>query len=113
MRMSTFGWFALGFASSLAVSGTIAIARAADRVTVGAPAGYVVAESRFSTATVRGAVRNTSLGPQVQLPGGSWIYCRRSCSETLRVETVDFWNSRGGNAPAGGEGGLLNLHWRW
>jgi hypothetical protein len=34
------------------------------------------------------------LGYQVQLPGGTWIYCRMSCTETLRVETVDFWEAR-------------------
>jgi hypothetical protein len=55
------------------------------------PAGdYVVAESRFGHGTVTGAVRNTDLGPQVQLPGGHWEYCRRSCSETLRVQSIDF-----------------------
>ena len=50
----------------------------------------VIATSRFGNGSVGGAVRGTSVGPQVQLPSGSWIYCRRSCSETLRVETVDL-----------------------
>ena len=55
------------------------------------PAGdYVTAESRHSNGTVSGAVRGTELGPQVQLPTGRWVYCRRSCSETLRVESIDF-----------------------
>ncbi len=56
--------------------------------------GYVVAESRFGNGSVSGPVRHTRLGPQVRLPGGTWEYCRRSCSETLRVETVDFWEGR-------------------
>lgn len=56
--------------------------------------GYVIAESRHGNGTVRGAVRHTRLGPQVQLPGGTWEYCRRLCSETLRVESIDFWDSR-------------------
>ncbi|MEM9029618.1 MAG: hypothetical protein AAGC70_14740 [Pseudomonadota bacterium] len=61
-------------------------------------AGYVVARSDFGNGTVRGPVRHTRLGRQVRLPGGTWVYCRQSCSETLRVETVDFWQSRkGGN----------------
>lgn len=51
---------------------------------------YVTAESRFGNGTVSGAVRMTELGPQVQLPGGHWEYCRRSCSETLRVQSIDF-----------------------
>ena len=56
-----------------------------------APQGdYVIAESHFGNGSVTGAVRPTSLGPQVQLPGGHWEYCRRSCSETLRVQSIDF-----------------------
>ena len=51
---------------------------------------YVVAESHFGNGSVTGAVRPTSLGPQVQLPGGHWEYCRRSCEETLRVQSIDF-----------------------
>jgi hypothetical protein len=64
----------------------------------------VSAESRYGTATVSGPVR---VGPkgrrEVRLPGGTWIECVRSCSETLRRETVDFWESRGGrNDPVDG-----------
>lgn len=56
--------------------------------------GHVVARSRHGNGTVSGPVRMTSVGPQVRLPGGTWEYCRRSCSETLRVETVDYWEGR-------------------
>lgn len=63
--------------------------------------GFVVAHSQFGNGSVSGPVRHTRLGPQVRLPGGTWEYCRRSCSETLRVETVDFWEGR-----ANGEQGL-------
>lgn len=66
--------------------------------------GFVVAKSRFGNGTVSGAVRETRLGPQVRLPGGTWEYCRRSCSETLRVETVDIWEARQG---IGAECGIL------
>lgn len=67
------------------------------------PQGYVVAESRFGNGTVSGPVRPTSVGWQVRLPGGTWVHCRRSCSETLRVETVDFWQSN-----AAGSGQITN-----
>lgn len=61
-----------------------------------APSGdYAVAESRFGHGTVSGAVRQGRTGLEVQLPGGTWIACRKSCSETLRVESVDFWENRG------------------
>ena len=67
------------------------------------PGGYVVAESRFGNGTVSGPVRPARYGWQVRLPGGTWVDCRRSCSETLRVETVDFWQSN-----AAGSGQITN-----
>ncbi|MCB1484672.1 MAG: hypothetical protein KDJ17_07255, partial [Hyphomicrobiaceae bacterium] len=38
---------------------------------------HVTAESRFGHGSIEGKVRGTNLGPQVQLPSGIWIYCRR------------------------------------
>lgn len=60
---------------------------------------YVVAKSEFGNGTVSGPVRRTSKGPQVRLPGGSWVWCEQSCSETLRLKTVDFWESGEGRGP--------------
>ena len=85
-------------AACLASAGTLAVSDPADagrRYRSHAPEGYVVAESRNGHGSVSGAVRSTQLGPQVQLPSGRWVYCRRSCSETLRVETVDINYSHG------------------
>ncbi len=65
---------------------------------------FVTAESRFGNGVVSGPVRLTNLGRQVRLPGGTWEYCRRSCSETLRVQTVDFWETKSG----GGSGAITN-----
>ncbi len=104
MRLISARWFACGFAATLAAALTFDTATAQSYGQRGG-SGYVVAESRFGNATVRGAVRPTSLGPQVQLPGGAWIYCKRSCAETLRAETVDFWEAQAG--PGGQEQGLL------
>jgi hypothetical protein len=59
------------------------------------PGGYVVAESRFGHGTVSGPIRPARHGFEVRMPGGTWIACGRSCAETLRVETVDFWENRG------------------
>jgi hypothetical protein len=76
--------------------------------------GYVVAESRYGNGTISGAVRPTRLGPQVQLPSGTWEYCRRLCSETLRVETIDFWESRQDGIPDEcGVFGCLELRFRY
>jgi hypothetical protein len=61
-----------------------------------APEGDVaIAKSRFGNGTVSAPVRTTSTGYEVRLPGGTWIACRRSCSETLRVQTVDFYENNG------------------
>ena len=54
---------------------------------------YVDAVSRFGNGTIRAPVKQDSHGWAVQLPGGRWIYCRRNCAETLRVETVDFFEA--------------------
>ena len=61
-----------------------------------APEGnYVTAVSRFGNGTVSGPVRMTSVGYDVRLPGGTWVGCRTSCSETLRVQTVDIFENNG------------------
>lgn len=92
-------------AGAVALSSLVAAAGPRDRYArIG---DYVVAESRFGHGSVSGPVRPTSLGVyQVRLPGGTWIDCRRSCSETLRVETVDFWENQGRNR-IDNEGGIL------
>ena len=74
-------------------------AMAAFGATSGASAGgEVVAESRFGHGTVSGPVRAARHGREVRLPGGTWIDCGRSCSETLRTESVDFWENKGAGA---------------
>lgn len=81
------------------------------------PEGPVaVAKSRFGNGTVSGPVRATRVGYEVRKPNGTWIACRRSCSETLRVETVDFFENDGSLAGYGtaanecGIFGCLDLH---
>ena len=113
MKTYIIAWFCLGFAVTLVAVNSIEMATAGSRA-ARAPAGYVVAESYYGNARVTGAVRQTSLGPQVQLPGGSWVHCRTSCADTLRVETVDFWHARetyGGRR----DGGFRDLNFvrRW
>jgi hypothetical protein len=66
----------------------------------------VVAQSRFGHGQIEGKTRETPRGLQVQLPGGTWVYCRRSCSETLRVETIDFFESNGSGPVQPGQSGF-------
>jgi hypothetical protein len=74
--------------------------------------GVVIAESRYGSARVSGPTRVGARGRrEVRLPGGTWLECGRSCSETLRRETVDFWqgrDSRGGAADGPGY-----FRWGW
>jgi hypothetical protein len=63
----------------------------------GGQSPHVTAESRYGHGRVSGPVRQLARGRlEVRSPGGSWYDCGRSCSETLRRETIDFWESRGG-----------------
>lgn len=120
MRLFSVTWFVLGFFVTMLVSGGVHLASAQSRDGYGRGGSplprYVVAYSRFGGEKVVGAVRRTSLGPQVQLPGGNWVYCRISCSETLRVETVDFWAARsgpGGRSVGAMEQGISIYLGRW
>lgn len=55
--------------------------------------GYrtITVESNYNADTVTGRVRTTSRGEEVQLPSGAWIPCSFGCRDTLRSQTIDFW----------------------
>ena len=92
-RLTVFALGALAIGSMAASSAAEAQSR--YRPTSEGIVGYVHAESRYGTATVSGPVRQNKYGRlEVRLPGGTWLECGRSCRETLRRETVDFWQSR-------------------
>lgn len=76
-----------------------------------APGAVVTAESRFGNGTVSGPVRAGRHGLEVRLPGGTWVECANSCSETLRLETVDFWEAQKGTTNRCGILGCLELHY--
>lgn len=93
-----------------AVLALAAVTLAPDFAFAGPYEGYVTAESRYGNGAVSAPVRVSQFGLQVKLPGGSWLYCEsssllfdrsRPCSETLRRESLDFWETqseeRGGN----------------
>jgi hypothetical protein len=78
--------------------------------------GYVTAESRYSSATITAPVRINAQGRrEVRLPGGTWIECRRTCSNTLRQETIDFWYIRSNPYYANGDDGpgYLSFEFGW
>jgi hypothetical protein len=69
---------------------------------------YVVAESWWGHGSIRAPVRQGRAGLEVRLPRGTWIGCGRSCAQTLRQQTVDYWESNGPQAKDSGPG-----YFRW
>jgi hypothetical protein len=107
---------ALGLATALTATSLIGIAAssaiAADRKAPPGVIGYVTADSRYSGQSVTGPVRKGPHGRlEVGLPGGTWYECGRSCSDTLRRQTVDFWRNHGGRG--GGGDGPAYLQFKW
>lgn len=86
----------------------------ADRYRQRGPgASYVVAESHWGNGTIAAPVRRGPVTLQVRLPGGNWIDCQRSCSETLRRATVDFWPSQGNNEAIDSGPGYFRWEFRY
>lgn len=57
--------------------------------------GYVTARSHYGNGVVSGPVRRSGRGHyEVRMPGGTWISCKSDCAQTLREETIDFWQER-------------------
>ena len=77
--------------------------------------GFVTAESRYGAGSITAPVRVSAQGRrEVRLPGGTWIGCRQTCTNTLRQETIDFWYIRSGIDNAGDDGpGYLTFHFYW
>lgn len=78
-----------------AVAATAAVPAEAGRLRRAPEGDIAVAVSKHGNGSVSGPVRVTSTGYEVRKPNGTWIACRTSCSETLRVETVDFYETDG------------------
>jgi hypothetical protein len=109
MRMRTAGLVAM-LAVTTAAGQAATPAGAAERAATNGTLGWVTAESRYSGQTVRGPVRRGPRGLlEVRLPGGTWMECGRSCADTLRRETVDFWRANRDRANSGDGPGYLKF----
>jgi hypothetical protein len=99
----------------LVVSATAPAEAEPRRFPKGTTLGYVTAESRYGAGTVSAPVRVNALGRrEVRLPGGTWIECRRSCANTLRQETIDFWYIRSNVDSTGDDGpGYFSFSFRY
>lgn len=85
-----------------AAMASLTVMLAAPAAHAGQYSSYVTAYSDYGNGTMRAPVRAAQYGLQVRLPGGAWIYCEkdslvfrrnRPCSETLRREALDFWET--------------------
>ena len=85
--------FAIVVAGTFVVSINSAAARSPVREIA------VLACSHHGHGCVRGVVRPGQFGPEVRMPGGTWIGCKLDCKNTLREETVDFWETRERDRP--------------
>jgi hypothetical protein len=55
----------------------------------------ITVDSRYGHGSVSGPVRRGARNLEVRLPGGTWVDCEAHCAETLRRQTVDFWENHG------------------
>jgi hypothetical protein len=85
-----------------------------------APGEVITAYSHYGNGEISSVVRPGRYGWQVKLPGGAWTDCRRSCEETLRVQTVDIYGDGDSSLTNGGYGTMLRecgvlgcLHWEY
>jgi len=61
--------------------------------------GWITAQSRYGKGSISAPTRPGQWGPEVRLPGGTWISCKLDCKNTLRAETIDFWRERENELP--------------
>jgi hypothetical protein len=88
----------IGFATlamSIAAASALVTPASASRVHAYSDGGSVTTYSRHSNGSISGEIRRGRTGWQVQLPHGTWVNCRRSCEETLRVQTIDIFENDG------------------
>ena len=73
---------------------------AAERRAAAGPGivGYVTAESRYSGPASPAGAPGSARPPRGAPARRHLDECGRSCSDTLRRETVDFWQNHGGSA---------------
>ena len=56
--------------------------------------GVVRTCSIYGNGCTTAPIRRASNDYEFRMPGGTWISCRQSCQDTLRRETVDFWETQ-------------------
>jgi hypothetical protein len=62
----------------------------------------VTTESWYGHGKVTAPVRGSGERAEVRMPGGTWIPCKQDCAQTLREESLDFWEELSKRSPSGG-----------
>jgi hypothetical protein len=55
--------------------------------------------SRYGKGCISATTRRGNVEREVRLPGGTWIGCKLDCRETLREESIDFFETLRERAP--------------
>lgn len=77
------------------VASTASVSEARSRFAHEKTLGSVTACSTYGNhGCVTAKIRQTQLGLQYRSKGGSWIWCEHDCRDTIRRDTVDFWNDQ-------------------
>ncbi len=84
---------------ALATAGGLLASPAADARRGDERGPSVTACSRYGKGCVTGSTRQGRVEREVRMPGGTWIGCKRDCRETLREESVDFFETLRERAP--------------
>ena len=72
----------------------IAALAGANVAEAGSRKGKVRVCSAYGNGCYTAPVRQGKWGYEMRLRGGTWIDCRGDCRQTLREETVDFWETQ-------------------
>ena len=90
--------------AALLAAATVLVFSAAAEARPGRASGSTVEVcSRYGNGCVSGPTRPGRFGDrEVRMPGGTWIGCKLDCRQTLREETIDFFETLRERAP----------HWR-
>ncbi len=81
---------AIGLSLALGLIGT-ADAQSRNK---GRGEGVVSSCSIYGNGCTTAPIRRAGNDYEFRLPGGTWLSCKQSCKDTLRRETVDFWDTQ-------------------
>jgi hypothetical protein len=83
----------------LLASATVLLPAAAEARRERDTGSSVTSCSRYGKGCISAPTRRGNVEREVRLPGGTWIGCKMDCRETLREESIDFFETLRERAP--------------